>query len=98
MRLVDLDPRFFGVSDGRTRVGVDFECPHCAATGIPKDERERIPVPFTNPLDGGAPLKGQAWQRTGDTFDTMSLTPSVDGSHFGHWHGYITNGEIVGGI
>ena len=32
------------------------------------------------------------------TFDTMTVTPSLDGSAGGLWHGFITNGEIVGGI
>lgn len=31
-------------------------------------------------------------------FETMTVTPSLDGSQGGLWHGYITNGEIVGGI
>lgn len=34
------------------------------------------------------------WQRSGDTFETLTLTPSVDASKFGHWHGFITNGEM----
>lgn len=32
------------------------------------------------------------------TFETMTVTPSIDGSAGGNWHGFITNGEIVGGI
>ncbi len=32
------------------------------------------------------------------TFETMTVTPSLDGSAGGLWHGHITNGEIVGGI
>jgi hypothetical protein len=32
------------------------------------------------------------WQRTGETFETLTLTPSVDCSAWGHWHGFITNG------
>ena len=32
------------------------------------------------------------------TFETMTVTPSLDGSAAGNWHGFITNGEIVGGI
>ncbi len=31
-------------------------------------------------------------------FETMTITPSLDGSKGGNWHGHITNGEIVGGI
>lgn len=37
-----------------------------------------------------------AWSRTSDDFETMSVTPSIDGSASGHWHGYITNGQITG--
>jgi hypothetical protein len=32
------------------------------------------------------------------TFETMTVSPSIDGSAGGNWHGYITNGQIVGGI
>ena len=27
-------------------------------------------------------------------FSTLSVTPSLDGSQGGLWHGFITNGEI----
>lgn len=32
------------------------------------------------------------------SFETLSVTPSIDGSAGRNWHGYITNGEIVGGL
>lgn len=35
------------------------------------------------------------WQRTGENFDDLTLTPSVDASASGHWHGWITNGEVT---
>lgn len=35
-----------------------------------------------------------AWKRTSDDFGSMSVTPSIDASAAGHWHGYITAGEI----
>lgn len=28
------------------------------------------------------------------TFETISVTPSIDGSAGGLWHGFITNGEV----
>ncbi len=34
------------------------------------------------------------WHREGDTFENLTLTPSIDASKFGCWHGFITNGEI----
>ncbi len=35
------------------------------------------------------------WQRTGETFDDLTLAPSVDASKSGHWHGHITNGNMT---
>jgi hypothetical protein len=32
------------------------------------------------------------------SFETLTVTPSLDGSRGGLWHGYVTNGQIVGGI
>ena len=34
----------------------------------------------------------------GDSFENLTIKPSVDGSAGGLWHGHITNGEIVGGL
>jgi hypothetical protein len=34
----------------------------------------------------------------GATFESLTVTPSLDGSKGGLWHGFITNGEICGGI
>lgn len=28
----------------------------------------------------------------------LTVTPSLDASAAGHWHGHITDGEIVGGV
>lgn len=40
-----------------------------------------------------------AWSHQGDLdFAALTVTPSLDGSAGGLWHGFITNGEIVGGI
>ena len=40
-----------------------------------------------------------AWTPQGDLdFATLTVTPSLDGSAGGLWHGHITNGQIVGGI
>lgn len=37
---------------------------------------------------------GIAWQRSGDTFETLTLAPSVDYGGAGHWHGHVQGGEI----
>lgn len=67
----------------------------------------RIPVGFQNALDNGTPFGPDSrpdgvpiprplWHRTGDTFDTLTLAPSIDASktHEGGWHGHVRNGLI----
>lgn len=39
--------------------------------------------------------KDFAWTFSSNDFATLSITPSLDASASGHWHGFITNGEIV---
>ena len=88
MRLVDLSPRWVKDADGRV-VGLSFECPHCRT--------ERLHAAFENPPDGGPPSGSfvNHWKRTGESFETMTLSPSIDASAYGHWHGFITNGEVT---
>lgn len=104
MRLLDLNPRWVGhggegVSDKhgnpvpeRSGVAVSFLCP--CGDGM------RVCLMLRNPLDGGAPLEGYEnhnWQRTGEAFESLTLTPSIQRADPGgcRWHGFITNGEIV---
>lgn len=53
---------------------------------------------FANPIDGGPPLPDDRhrWERTGETFDTMSLHPSIQRADPSpgacRWHGYLTAG------
>jgi hypothetical protein len=69
--------------------------------------RQRLGVAFANPVDGGVPehliphhdgaghliyAAAPEWNRTGDTFEVLTLTPSVNAEP-DHWHGFITNGE-----
>ena len=73
----------------RHGMGISFECPHC--------RKIRLGVFFANPVDGKLPSDdsgGKLWIRTGSTFDDLTLSPSVDASASGHWHGFIVNGEI----
>lgn len=87
----------------RKGMGVTFACPHCVALH-PGEPLERggpiqfLGVFFANPVDGkphtdDVPVQ-RLWMRTGTTFETLSLHPSVDASRSGHWHGFITNGEV----
>src|SRR4051812_3487927 len=99
MKLTELNPRWLLDADivvggqsihNEHRVGmaVTFDCPHCRTT--------RLGVFFANPIDGGLPSDdGKLWQRTGDSFDNLSLSPSIDVSAHGHWHGFIKDGEVT---
>jgi len=35
-----------------------------------------------------------AWAFEGNDFATLTVSPSIDASASGNWHGFITNGEI----
>jgi len=100
MRFTELEPRWGvdadivigGVNqhfEGRLGMGVTFLCPHCKAT--------RLAVFFANPIDGLPPTDDAThlWQRTGEDFETLTLSPSIDASAHGHFHGFITNGAVL---
>lgn len=90
MKLTELDPRWWVLDKTRHGLGVNFLCPCCRDV--------MISVAFENPLDGGpkSDFHKIHWQRIGDTFETLSLQPSIRFRHAaGEWHGYITNGEII---
>lgn len=100
MRLVDLDPHWLVSRDangyeqpGGRRIGITFLCP-CGCRGT--DRERRLWATFKNPIDGGEaePDWPVYWQRSGETFEDLTLSPSIDASRFGHWHGFITNGEV----
>ena len=96
-RLVDLFAEWIE-RDGRC-LGVKVACAHCSRVeGAPT-----LAVLFANPPDGGPPAGedpqalgnngGRRWQRTGETIETLTLSPSVDCSACGHWHGIVAAGE-----
>ena len=80
----------------RERIGVTMLCP-CGCKNI-------LFVPFANPEDGKPPYDADTpgrphWTRTGDSLETLSLTPSIQRHKINgegcEWHGYITNGEAI---
>lgn len=97
-RLSELHPRWFVLEDGGPPVGLTFECPHCRT--------QMLGVAFHH--DGKAAIEDQyilahhgandtqhIWDMAGqDDFETLTLSPSVDCSASGHWHGFIQDGEI----
>ena len=100
MKLVDLHPAWFVEKNGRQGQGISFLCPDC--------KEIYLGVAFKNPIDGGAPMtprqhknkKGELvwtyfWERQGNTFENLTLSPSIDASESGHWHGFIRDGNIT---
>jgi hypothetical protein len=116
MKLTDFNPRWIssggeGIFDKdnnpipeREGIGIMFNCP-CGNNDYCSD----IFIPFENPLYNNKPIEyKKLWKRKGDTFETLTLTPSIlriktwtdkDGKihdyHNCGWHGFITNGEII---
>ena len=99
MRLTDLNPRWVGIHNWSCEsiylIGLSFDSP---------TTRKRLAVLFTPAIDPDAlAAKYQwgefsaekRWARTGDTFETLTLTPSLDFSAAGEWHGHITAGEVT---
>ena len=110
MRLIDLQPHWVGLAPGHAigltflcpdcvrakvanpvRIGVLFDVP--------------IGGEILETLIGRSVAAMQAqllaahtdmlrWRREGETFDTVTLMPSIDTSKHGHWHGFITRGEM----
>lgn len=98
MKLTDLDPRWIGFgTDHESRLGLTFECPHCRTQRIGvafhRQGHEAIDdaaIIASNPEMSGRPI----WTMTGTGFEDLTLTPSIDASAAGHWHGFVTAGEI----
>jgi uncharacterized protein DUF6527 len=98
MRLLDLEPRWI-----HPNVFL-FKCPHCqkdllSCKNVVMSSRDQHDL-FEKALGEDwnmivVPCKeDQAWSFSNQDFSTISVTPSFDASKSGHWHGYITNGEI----
>lgn len=100
MRLLDLEPRWLSENV------FAFLCPHCHKVRLTcknvvmlnKDQRELVVAANlepTGPRYGVVLMKEDcAWKWDTTNFETMSVTPSIDASASGHWHGFITKGEI----
>lgn len=103
MKLTDLKPHWigFGKEWNQIKTGISFLSP--LGTG------QRLGVLFSNPIDPlnlgwntvqnavehPVDLMHQSlWQRSGEDFESLTLTPSLDFSKYREWHGFITSGEI----
>lgn len=93
MKLSELAPRFWGVNG--ERLGMSFNCPHCLTTRL----AIALHVDGHLTLDKShimavAPETHHIWECTSEDFSAMTVSPSVDASAQGHWHGFIRAGNI----
>jgi hypothetical protein len=103
MKLTDLNPRWVGAGGDGIRdrngspvpyqhgIGLLCDCP-CGKCNVP------LYVQFKQPLDGGPPPDKSGaplWDRTGETFENLTLRPSILRKDGCGWHGFITNGEVT---
>jgi hypothetical protein len=87
VKLAELDPMWISLGGHSRKSGFVFKCPHCQQASIMRglDLRGLKWVP------AGVDV---IWQWFGD-FPDLTVSPSIDASKSGHWHGHITKGEIV---
>lgn len=101
MKLMDLEPRWLSANV------FAFRCPHCqkvwlTCKNVVMSNGEQMELAQAANLEPTGPRYGSvlmdeacAWAWTTADFATMSITPSIDASKSGHWHGHITNGETT---
>ncbi len=96
MKLTDLDATFVDASANGFVHGP--ECKQGVLFDEPAGSGGKLLVWFANPI-GGGPAAGREhtpsprWTRTGETLETLTLSPSVN--VIGGWHGWIRNGEVI---
>lgn len=101
MRLAELNPAWYHWAHDRGggAIGVHFDCP--VHRGSP--QAHRVFVPFRNPIGPAQPeQRRNLWDRTGESFETLTLSPSVDYTRLDNgqahdascWHGFIRDGAV----
>lgn len=108
MKLTELHPKWITlngwVPEDAFYRGVSFLCPRCPRNPCPTcghDGTHRYAVMFWPPIDPAgwmarmaAALPQEGHKRvSGDTFDTLTLEPSIGFDP--HWHGHIVGGEVT---
>jgi hypothetical protein len=105
MKLIELNPQWFTFNE--QRIGFIFKCPCCPNGPTYLTCKNRV-LEITQQWDiienqfpdidlsELVPAKVEfSWKILSNDFNTLSVTPSIDASSSGHWHGYITNGEVT---
>ena len=100
MKLTDLEPRWI------SEHVFAFRCPCCkrvwlTCKNVVMEHCEQRNLAISANLKPTGPRYNVVlmdvdvvWSWTELDFEIMSVTPSVDASKSGHWHGFITSGQI----
>lgn len=85
-KLTDLNPKFTGCLRPDSGEQMQFDCPACGPG-------HRLSAYFQNPIDGGeANGWTPKWERSGETFEELTITPSID---YGCFHGWVEDGRVI---
>lgn len=111
MKLIELEPRWLSAPDsngariGKVQTfqeaqGIRFWCPRCAAAkadNIYPLGAHQVIIWFA---DRNVPScyfpKPYRWSVAGNSFENLTLAPSVHLTPGCGWHGWIRNGEVIG--
>jgi hypothetical protein len=97
VKLIDLEPRWIHPNV------FAFRCPHCrkdflTIKNVQMGNREQYDLyerEFGTDWNlSVVPCNPETKWSISGAVENMTVTPSVDASNSGHWHGFITNGEI----
>jgi len=101
MKLTDLDPRWLYLDD--RQVGFCFRSPKnekwyqsCFFEQVERRVQWKLLSDELGHCNYQACDSDTVWTREGDFFKDLTVSPSLDGSKGGLWHGYIIDGQIVG--
>lgn len=93
--LIDFKPIFL------SKNVLAFLCPHCrkvflTCKNIQLSMSEQYDLYNAKLGELWIPCRSEfAWQFSSEDLATISITPSIDASSSGHWHGNVTNGRIA---
>lgn len=97
MKLLELEPKWL------TPNLFVFRCPHCRHDWL---TCKNVVISTQDQFDIFEKEFGDSWNAIvvgadppccwsiQGSFENLTVTPSLDASKSGHWHGYITGGEI----
>lgn len=98
MKLIELEPRWI-----HENLFI-FRCPHCQDIWLTCKTAAMTRRETWEILENGLgdnwnqivvpPNPEAIWRVSGIFPDSVTVHPSIDASASGHWHGFITNGEL----